>query len=268
MVAGAVPQGMFAFELPAEADQMLADGGVVVFGRRASAGTIDVGIEVTFGGEPVGTTTASGVVVANPDRYWNGPKAIMAPEAARAAGLATLSDRLLITGADLTWDAGFEMSDEVRATQPRANLNMEEGFTRDQETQIIQWVLFALGAVLMLAGTITATFLALSDAKPDLATLAAVGAAPGTRRALGASYALVVGLIGSVLGAAIGFIPGIAITYPLTGSSWDYDASGPSHYLVIPWGLIIGLVVVLPLVVAAVMWLCTRSRLPMVSRLT
>ena len=64
----------------------------------------------------------------------------------------------------------------------------------------------------MLGGTLTATFLALSDARPDLATLSAVGASPRTRRGVAAAYAVVVGLVGAVLGAAVGFIPGIAVT--------------------------------------------------------
>ena len=58
---------------------------------------------------------------------------------------------------------------------------------------MIQLVLGGLGAVLMLGGTLTATFLALSDARPDLATLSAVGASPRMRRGVAASYALVVG---------------------------------------------------------------------------
>ena len=68
----------------------------------------------------------------------------------------------------------------------------------------------------MLGGTLTATFLALSDARPDLATLAAVGAAPRTRRRVAAAYALVIGFVGAVLGAVVGFIPGVAISRPLT----------------------------------------------------
>jgi putative ABC transport system permease protein len=56
-------------------------------------------------------------------------------------------------------------------------------------------VLGALGGLLMLSGTLTATFLALSDARPDLAALSAVGAAPRTRRVVAAAYALVVGLV-------------------------------------------------------------------------
>ena len=134
-------------------------------------------------------------------------------------------------------------------------------------------ILFALGGVLMLGGTLTATFLALSDARPDLATLSAVGAAPRTRRGVAAAYALVVGFVGALLGAAVGFIPGIAITYPLTSTSWaagGLDARGnalPSHFIDVPWTLVIGLVVVLPLLTALIVGLTARSRLPLVARL-
>ena len=84
-----------------------------------------------------------------------------------------------------------------------------------------------------------------------------------------------IGLVGALLGAAVGFIPGIAVTYPLTGSSWagpdattDEGLPLPDHFLDIPWLLVLGLVVVLPLVTAAVVGLTSRSRLPMVSRLS
>jgi putative ABC transport system permease protein len=118
----------------------------------------------------------------------------------------------------------------------------------------------------MLGGTLTATFLALSDARPDLATLSAVGAAPTTRRGVAAAYALVVGTVGAVLGAVVGFIPGLAITFPLTRTNGAYGApTGP--FIDVPWLLVLGLVVGLPLFAALVVAAATRSRLPMVSRL-
>ena len=110
---------------------------------------------------------------------------------------------------------------------------------------------------------------------PDLATLSAVGAAPRSRRGVAASYALVVGFVGAVLGALVGFIPGVAITYPLTSNS-SYFASetgvvgtpGTGPFLDIPWLLILGLVVALPLLTAMIVGLTARSRLPLAARLT
>jgi putative ABC transport system permease protein len=130
----------------------------------------------------------------------------------------------------------------------------------------------------MLGGTLTATFLALSDARPDLATLSAVGASPRTRCGVAAAYAVVVGVVGAVLGAAVGFIPGIAVTWPLTSQSGGScvvvgsgrcEATGTQigPFLDIPWLMVIGLVVVLPALTALVVGLFARSRLPMVARL-
>ena len=77
-----------------------------------------------------------------------------------------------------------------------------------------------------------------------------------------------------MLGAAVGFIPGIAVTWPLTGQGFSAGScvnectsasSGP--YLDIPWLMVLGLVVVLPASTALVVGLFARSRLPLVARL-
>ena len=71
-------------------------------------------------------------------------------------------------------------------------------------------------------------------------------------------------------GRRSGFIPGIAITYPLTGQKLvppRGHVASPSHYLDIPWLLIGALVLALPLLTAAIVGLTARSRLPLVARL-
>ncbi len=131
---------------------------------------------------------------------------------------------------------------------PVSYVAVERGF-QDNSTRIVLLLLGCVGGILVLGGTLTATFLALSDARPDFATMSAVGAAPRTRRFVAASYAATIGLVGAVLGAAVGFVPGIAITYPLTGTSWlpagSTGADGsvlPDHFIDIPWLLVGGLV--------------------------
>jgi putative ABC transport system permease protein len=157
------------------------------------------------------------------------------------------------------------LTEAFAALSPRLQLYVEHGYQVPGSEKVVLWILFGLAGVLMLGGTLTATFLALSDARPDLATLSAVGASPRMRRAVAAAYAVSVGVVGAVLGAAVGFVPGIAVTYPLTR---DFSGgSGPSHYLAIPWLEIVGLVVLLPLVTALVVGLLARSRLPLVARL-
>ncbi len=172
------------------------------------------------------------------------------------------------TSAEDTIDEG------IAGLSENASLYVERGY-QDDSTRIILLLLGSIGGVLVLGGTLTATFLALSDARPDFATMGAVGADPRTRRSVAAAYAGTIGLVGAALGAAVGFIPGIAITFPLTGSSWAGDGATtvegtplPDHFVDVPWLLVLGLVVVLPLLTAAVVWLTSRSRLPMVSRLS
>lgn len=252
--------------------------------RRAFAG----GEAVVFAHEPVtaeqvtvvverfnqdGTSTSSDpvripAVVVRPEGRVAMAQAVLPPAVAERIDLEVATMSLLIDG-PVSESAETDLQEALAAISPDASFYVERGYQAEDTTVIVQLVLAALGGVLMLGGTLTATFLALSDARPDLATLAAVGAEPRTRRLVGAAYALVVGLVGAVLGAAVGFIPGIAVTYPLTGQAWN----GPrpeglaSHYLDVPWLLILGLVVGLPVLTAAVVGLAARSRLPMMARI-
>ncbi len=197
---------------------------------------------------------------------------VVAPGALDPMGLTAATAGLLIDARELSPDEEADLQEVLLGVDPNAYLYVERGYQQENEIVILLGILFALGAVLMLGGTLTATFLALSDAWPDLATLSAVGAAPRTRRGVAAAYALVVGFVGALLGAAVGFIPGIAVTYPLTSTEWmpSIDAEGnalPSHFIDIPWLMIAGLVVVLPLLTALIVGLTARSRLPLVARL-
>jgi putative ABC transport system permease protein len=188
-------------------------------------------------------------------------------------GLDVVTSSAMLTG-DLDKATQTRIEEVVGAVADNAYVYVERGYERSAEAVVILLVLAALGGVLMLGGTLTATFLALSDARPDLATLSAVGAAPRTRRRVAASYALVVGFVGALLGAAVGFIPGVAISRPLTAMSGGYqvDPAGtmigdPASHLAIPWLLVATIVLALPLLTAAVVGLSARSRLPLVARL-
>jgi putative ABC transport system permease protein len=79
---------------------------------------------------------------------------------------------------------------------------------------------------------------------------------------------MVVGLIGAVLGVAVGLVPGIAVTYPLTAQNWDpitgqEVATGPT--LVIPWLPLVLVVVGVP-VVAGLLAAAAIRRAPAVAR--
>lgn len=197
-------------------------------------------------------------------------QAVLSPQVVERLELQTATTGLFVDG-PISEVAEADIKEAIGAVTPKVWFYVERGYQADGETRIALLVLAALGAVLMLGGTLTATSLALSDARPDLATLSAVGAAPRTRRAVAAAYAGTVGLVGAALGAAVGFIPGIAVTYPLTAVDWtDVDAQGralPDHFVDIPWLLIGTVVLLLPLLTALIVGLTSPSRLPLVARI-
>ena len=253
------------------AEQMLRQGGVVVFvspGRSVDGDTATV-VQHRFDpdtGDDIGTNRAqvraTFVRLTDP---WAGPAAVVSTAAAEQLDAEPTTVALAVTGNVSKQQE--EAADEALASiSDTASLYVERGYQADDATVIAQIVLLVLGESLMLGGTLTATFLALSDARPDLATLSAVGASPRTRRGVAAAYAVVVGLVGALLGAAVGLIPGIAVTWPLTTSTLNGGPpTGP--FLDIPWLMLLGLVVVLPAVTALVVGLFARSRLPLVARL-
>ncbi|MFL6002984.1 MAG: FtsX-like permease family protein, partial [Nocardioides sp.] len=266
----------------ARAEAVLADGGAVVFASQPSDAdrvriTMRAYTEDRQRPEVERATVPAQVVVL---RGATAPaQAVVSPAVAARLGQEVTTAGLFVDGS-VSREQERSAREAVAAIQRNAGLYVERGYESDSETVILLLVLGVLGGLLMLGGTLTATFLALSDARPDLATLAAVGASPRARRGVAASYAVVVGLVGAVLGTVIGFIPGVAVTYPLTGQQGGCMVTGsavveagaciaaPSHYLDVPWLLIGALVVALPLLTALIVGLSTRSRLPMVARLT
>ncbi len=259
----------------AAATKVLEAGGVVAFADSAepvSQGIVRVDTYDLETGAPVNVRKVK-VDTLTLDLQGTPPTiGIISQALAEELGYLTGTVGLVVDGG-ITEGKQKDVQEALDAMTPEGSLYVERGFEPDSSNWIIQLVLAGLGAVLMLGGTLTATFLALSDARPDLATLSAVGAAPRTRRSVAAAYALAVGGVGSVLGVLVGFVPGIAVTYPMTSSQWN-PCSGqscpplPDSFLAIPWLLIGGLVLVLPLLVAGVVWVFARPRLPLLSRLS
>jgi len=241
-----------------DAAPVLRQGGAVVLGQAgedADRATIGLG----RGGPSVDVPVAAVATSMSPARVM----AVVSPAVAKALHAHVRTVGLVLTGTPLTNAQHDDLQQVLQGMDESAYLYTERGYQVSSGERVVLWILFGMAGVLMLGGTLTATFLALSDARPDLATLSAVGASPRTRRAVAAAYAVSVGVVGAVLGAAVGFIPGIAISYPLTRGY----SPGAEHYLEIPWLEILGLVVLLPLVTALVVGLLARSRLPLVARL-
>jgi putative ABC transport system permease protein len=281
-VVGARSFDALRLDLPAadiaRAEETLARGGVVIFGHDSPAVAtatltrqqyrVDGGEATTVGTWPVPATVVAVPGVGQP------VSAVLSEQALRTTGMTARTTALLVDGVTIGTSAQDRLNEAVTGIDAEWSVHVERGF-HDNSTAVTLLLLATVGGALVLGGTLTSTFLALSDARPDFATMGAVGAAPRTRRIVAAAYAGTIGLVGAVVGALVGFVPGIAVTFPLTGAAWapegSTDTNGvplPEHFLDVPWLLIGGLVVVLPLVTAAVVGLTSRSRLPMVSRLS
>jgi putative ABC transport system permease protein len=257
--------------MPPAAYQALREGRVVVFGP----GAVDRRGQVTvrgavYDGQGNGSITGTASLPAVEVPLPAGAQVVLPARLIVPSGLA---DRLpvplrtaeLVTGGPedpVTSDEQQRVSEAIAALAPGVYVSVERGWT--DRLAVARLILFGLGTVLVLIATLTVTGLALSDARPDLATLAAVGAAPRTRRFVAMGSAAVVGGLGAVLGLLVGLAPGIAVAVPLT--STDYGG-GAHPVLAIPWAMLGGVAVAVPLLAVAVTGAVVRSRLPMARRM-
>lgn len=115
--------------------------------------------------------------------------------------------------------------------------------------QPVMGLAIALAAVfLALVGTWSAVALSAVDARPDLATLAAVGAGPSARRRVVAAQAATISVIGSVLGLVVG---------TLIGVGWTLLTNLP---LAVPWQQLAALAIAVPVLSAVAAWTVTSTR--------
>jgi putative ABC transport system permease protein len=258
--------------LPDAAFRALDDGRVAVVGH----GAVDADGQVTLAEteyDDTGNGTVAGTVRLPATEVEVGGAAVVAVPAVIVVP-PSLTDRLpvdvvtaalVIGGPDdpVTPAQEQTMKESLAGLSVSTSVYVERGWTDD--LAVARWLLFALGGLLVLVATLTATGLALTDARPDFATLAAVGAAPGTRRLVAMGSAAVISGTGALLGLLVGFAPGIAIAYPLTLQ--DFTTVSGQVVIDVPWLLLAGVAVLVPLLAVAVTGLAVRSRLPMARRL-
>ncbi len=178
---------------------------------------------------------------------------LLAPTVAEALGTPTTVG--LAVGPSLDRAQEQTLTEALGAVDELVYVRVERGYRGPADSTVLL-VLIAVTALLVLGGTLAATSLALSEARPDLRTLGQVGARPRTRRTVAASYALVLSLVGVVLGIAAGAVPGVGAAVSLTRSGYGVGtgrfagAAGGGSVLVVPWQLVLALLVVLPLLAA------------------
>jgi putative ABC transport system permease protein len=195
---------------------------------------------------------------------------VLTPEAAEAHHLSWVRDAGVLLADDIAEPLSTSEQDRLEETLSGITSNVEvyteRGFVNDLSLPLLGLAL--VGGLAVLIGTLTATGLALADSRPDLATLAAIGARPRTRRVMAAAQALVIGLLGAVTGVLVGLVPGIAVTWPLTSTTWSSGGSGPhGPTIAIPWLLLAAVGVAVPVIAALFAGTVVRSRLPLTRRL-
>ncbi|WP_374969235.1 FtsX-like permease family protein [Terrabacter sp. BE26] len=194
----------------------------------------------------------------------NGAGAFLSTAAAARLGISLFTDQTLIRGAGpISEVQEAALREALQSRDGDASLTVERGYQR-ADTLVVGIVIGTI-ALIILVATLIATALGQTESAPLLGTLAAVGATRRTRRALAASQALYLALVGAVLGVLVGIAPGIAVSRILTAS---YDNGGMDYSTVIisiPWLQILLPVLLVPLVAGALAWVSIR-RAPTVTR--
>jgi putative ABC transport system permease protein len=193
--------------------------------------------------------------------------AFVTPETAKRLGWPTFQTMVLLRAADggAIDEATEKTLDELVGDE--GGLYVERGFQRYDK--VVMRIMMGVAALLLLIVTLISTALSMAEQQADSGTLAAVGATRRTRRVFAASQAMVVGFVGALLGIAVGLVPGIAITYPLTTSYESDSGTGVDHvtgpYLAIPWSPLLLVVLGVP-VLAGVLSAVAIRRAPGITR--
>jgi putative ABC transport system permease protein len=192
--------------------------------------------------------------------------ALVTPETAKRLGWVTQQESILLRDPNgaISRDTQKRLDERVG---DGTGIHIERGFQRYDEA--VMRIMMGVAAFLVLVVTLISTALAMAEQQSDQGTFAAVGATRRTRRAVAASQSMVVGFLGAILGVAVGLVPGIAVTYPLTTEN-SYDpavgvdtSTGP--FLEIPWQPLLLVVVGVPLLAGLLSALAVR-RAPAVTR--
>jgi len=250
------------------ADAALAAGGAVVLDRTylAPNGTISSGLQNGDQG-PNGPATTDIRAVPAVLGVWSPTPlgVILSPQAAEALGWTPQPGGLVVhPGATVDQSQADDLALALQAaTGQPARATVETGSmpnVGDSTRTAMTVVLIILG--FLIAGTIiVVTALGLADARADLATLAAVGAAPRVRRLITGCAAGLVTFLGCLLGGAIGLVPAWGLLRLLQIVSAPYGDP-----IIVPWAVLVPSLIVIPLAAFVIGTLLPRSKLPMVAR--
>ncbi|WP_288799423.1 ABC transporter permease [uncultured Arsenicicoccus sp.] len=234
-------------------------------------GTSDAGPATTLGTLPVGLLTREQAWIADTG---NGVDVgVLGASAITRIGATTRADRVFVQPADgtsitdaqreafVTAVADPSMPEEITSEV----IHVERGFVDTYAR--LRWLMVGTVALLILVATLTATALSMGEAQRDLATLAAIGSTGRLRRAIAAAQAWVLAVVGTLVGLAVGAVPGVAFARAVTSA---YDESGAvmvTPTLTVPWDVLAVAAVGIPLLAALLAALVVRGN-PVLTRRT
>lgn len=150
----------------------------------------------------------------------------------------------------------------VSEVSPNLQIHVE-GWQRTSDSLVVSLVLTGIALVIALVATGLSVGLAAAESRPDLATLAAIGASPRLRRRIAGAQAGVI----TIIGTGVGLVTGLALAYVLSLWQQQDEGWGRLWEFTVPWPMLAVLVVALPGVAILGAMAFTRSRLPIVRRL-
>jgi putative ABC transport system permease protein len=196
-----------------------------------------------------------------PDRPWVG---LIVPSAMAARLGVPIEDRnvYIRTAHRVTEHEQQVLAGALGAINPGLTTEFETGYHDHDAWKLL--MLATVATVIALGASVIATALSTVDSRPDLITLASVGAAPRTRRLLATSRAGVIAGIGTILGTGAGAL--LATVWVKGQAAVRLNlASGGSNVkmrFVVPWWPLLIVVVAAPLLAMLATGAFTRSRLP------
>ena len=183
----------------------------------------------------------------------NLPNAFLPPSLVRAHHIRTVPDRVLVAyGAGATADKVDAAIDAAGLEGVNAYVDDPPG---DDDADAVLLIIAGMAAFVTIFGVAISVALSAAEGRADLATLAAVGAPPGRRRAIVASQALFIGGLGCALGVAFGSF--VAFTARAATGSPEF---------VVPWTNVLATGIGVPMLAAAVAALAARGPLPLMRR--
>lgn len=239
----------------------LEAGTVVAVGPDSTDGGV-VHLTTHLGGDPNATRGAIDLpaVEASSTRYASLGSGeynyVIAPGAAADLGLVvsktSASNPLIVlrAPADLSGE-DIRSAREVASRYPGASVNSEADLGSHNGPG--RWAFGVAGAVLALVIVAVVVALLGAESRKDRAILAAVGAAPRTRRALAGASAWVVAAVAGALAVPAGFTPVVVFRI----------AQAKDYPIVVPWAAIGVAVLVVPIIAGGVAAVGSREPKPM-----